>query len=344
MSRPYDYPFEEDEDNPQVYGHQRGPSDAEVEAALAFDGALEQPDGGTLAAEAAAMEELPGPPPGYRHIRHDTSFVQADLPITEMDARRDDILGSSGSVIAESLHESLEAADDWIFEKALERMANAVHPGAGRLINVLLTIKEIAGDVEALASPDSPRNLHVPLFHAAGLAVDLNVHLQGSDGVEDDAPPVSGFLSPGDDGLFGGWEIEVDRPSESDEKKRSESGRDARPTEAEQVTRPSAERAKRPRSQEPAAAPLIDDDMSPVKRLVKDPWRRAVVLREAALRLRARLFARPEFAAETVLIVYDPLAGLGMWLVKPDLSDALTARRIEMWLNPATGVTIVSIE
>lgn len=66
------------------------------------------------------------------------------------------------------------------------------------------------------------------------------------------------------------------------------------------------------------------------------PW-------EAARRLRTRLFARPEFAAEPLLVIHDPRTGLGMWLVNPDLPGDLAERRIVLWLNPATGMTIVCI-
>lgn len=98
------------------------------------------------------------------------------------------------------------------------------------------------------------------------------------------------------------------------------------------------------RRHESAASPVIDYDLSPLKEQVKDPRRRAVVLREAASRLRTRLYARLEFAAEPILVIYDPLAGLGMWLVKPDLYDGLAGRRIPIWMNPVTGETTVSIE
>jgi hypothetical protein len=254
-----------------------------------------------------------------------------------------DSSASTDGVIAESLRESVEAADEWIFEKALEFMADVVHPGAGRLISIALKIRELLGDAEALASPDSSRNLHVPLLEInGGLAVDLNVHLPGGGNSGDAAPPVSGFLSPGDGGLFGGWAIEVERP-ESD-KEASASGQDAQPAEAGKVTRPGAEQAGRSRDLDSAAAPVIEDDLSVVKRRVKDPWRRAVVLREAALRLRTRFYGGPGFAAQQIIVVYDPLAGLGMWLVKPDLSIALAGRRIGIWLDPVTGVTTVSIE
>ena len=267
-----------------------------------------------------------------------------DLPIHEIGKALEDDSTSIDGVIAESFRESVEAAEQWTFERTLEFVADAVHPGAGRLISIVFTIKEVFSDAEAVASPDSPRNVHVPLLHVAGgLAVDLDVHLPGADGSGDDAPPLSGFLAPGDDGLFGGWAIEVDRDAEPDGKEAPESEEDAHTTAAEQVTRPSVEqtdRAKRPESPGP---PLIDDDLSSVVRRVKEPWRRAVVLREAAWLLRARLYARREFAAEALLVIYDPLTGVGMWLADPGLPDALVGRRIVIWRNPTTGMILVYV-
>jgi hypothetical protein len=262
---------------------------------------------------------------------------QGDQPITDIDAEGEDSPESTDSVIAESLSETVEAAEQFTFEKGLELLADVVHPGAGRLINIAFMIKEFVGDAQALASPDSPRNLHVPLLQVTGgLTVDLNVHLHGADGSKDDAPLVSGFLSPGDGGLFGGWALEVDRPSESDEKETPVPDQNARP-----VGRPSAEQAERVRRQESPASPVIEDNLSLVKRRAKDPRRRAVALREAAARLRTRLYAWPEFAAEPILVVYDPLEGLGMWLVKPHLSGSLAGRRIVIRLNPVTGMMTV---
>jgi hypothetical protein len=108
---------------------------------------------------------------------NDASESEHHLDVTaeESGAKLEDSSASADSVIAESLHESMEAADQWIFEKTLEFMADVVHPGAGRLIGIALKLKELLGDAEALASPDSPRNLHVPLLDVtSGLTVDLS--------------------------------------------------------------------------------------------------------------------------------------------------------------------------
>jgi len=254
------------------------------------------------------------------------------LPPTEIG----DSTESTDSVIAESLYETVEAAEQWTFEKTLEFVADAVHPGAGRLINMALKIKELLDNAEAAASRGSSRNLHVPLFDiAGGLAVDLNVHLRGADGSGDDAPPVSGFLSPGDGGLFGGWELEVDRHAETAYGEGSQS---------EQAARQAVERTDRARHHEPPASLVIEYNLSAVARQVKDPWRRAVVLREAASRLRTESFARPGCTTEPILVIYDPVAGLGMWRVNPDLSEAAAGRRIVIRLKVTTGLMTVFIE
>ena len=271
----------------------------------------------------------------------------AELDDETGEARSEGSSASAGNIIVESCRESVEAAEQFTFEKTLEFVADVIHPGAGRLINIALTIKELVGDAQALASPDSPRDLHVPLFHVAGgLAVDLNVHLPGSGGAGDNAPPVSGFISPGDGGLFGGWEMEIetDRHAEPAHGEAAQSGQDARPEAIGPVGRPKAARTERAQRDGPHESPVITYDLSPLKRHVKDPRRRAVVFRETASRLRTRLYARPEFASLPILVIYDPLADLGMWLVKPDMADGPAGRRIEFWTDLATGMTIVSLE
>jgi hypothetical protein len=232
-------------------------------------------------------------------------------------------------VITESLRESIEAVETWAFERAVEFVADLAYPGVGRLVHIAFTLKEVWGDAEALANPDSSRNVHVPLLLVTGgLTIDLNVHLPGADESEDDAPPLSGFLSPGDGGLFGGWEIELDRQAEDDKQEAPQAGEDARTAAAEEAP----------------VSPVIDEDLSPVRRRVKESWRRAVVLRQTAFLLRTRLYARPEFAAEPILVIYDPLTGLGMWLVNPEASDTLAGRRIIIRLSMATGMVLVFIE
>jgi hypothetical protein len=72
------------------------------------------------------------------------------------------------SMIAESLNETLDALKEWLAEQAVEFAANAMQPGLGHVINIALTIKEIASDAEGPASPDSARNLHVRLLHLDG--------------------------------------------------------------------------------------------------------------------------------------------------------------------------------
>jgi hypothetical protein len=326
MPRAYDASFDAGDDPTEVYDDPRGPSDAEATALNGLYLPECEDDGCVL--EDIDPESL-ADAPLRRHADkagktsgEDDGDVQDYLPISEVGAEGEDSPGSTDSVIAESLRESVEATGQLTFEKTVEFVAETVHPGLGRLINIGFKIKELLDDAEAVASRGSPRNLHVPLFDVAGgLAVDLNVHLSGADGSRDDAPPVSGFLSPGGGGLFGGWELEVDRPVGSDRKETSV---------VEHVARPSTERAERARRHEPPASPVISYDLSLVKRQIKDPQRSAVVLREAALRLRTGLFARPEFIAEPVLVIYDPVAGLGMWLVNLDLADALAGQLISI--------------
>lgn len=46
------------------------------------------------------------------------------------------------------------------------------------------------------------------------------------------------------------------------------------------------------------------------------PWAFRV-MQICPLLSRTRLYARPELAAELILVIYEPLTGLGMWLVNP---------------------------
>jgi hypothetical protein len=316
MSRAYDATSDAGDGHPEVHDVQKSPGDAETNA-LAGMHPREPVDHGRLQQERADGELADGP----------WSPSSAD------------------SVIAESLRETVEAAEEWILERSLEVAADAVYPGVGRLINLALKIKEAAGDAEALASPDKPRNLHVPLFDlTGGLVVELNVHLPGDDGWTDDAPLVSGFLSLGDEGLFGGWQIETDRHAQPAQWERPQPGQDALSGVAGQVVRPRADAAAGNRHPEPPEPLVIDYDLSAVVRQVQGPWRRAVVLRTAALRLRTRLFALSRFSVERILVIYDPLAGLGMWLVNPEFSGAVAGLRIAIKLNPDTDTTIVSID
>lgn len=358
MPRAFDASSDAGDDYSEVYHNRNGPSDDEAVALAGMQLPEREDDGGVLLGDRGdgAFGELPcdreahqaGDAADRRQNRDYVAELQKRVDrvngLEELDdevsdddaARLENSSEPTESVITESVHESLEAGGEWAFEQGVELLADVVHPGLGRLVSIAFKVKEILGDAEALATPDSPCNLHVPLLHITGtLSVDLNVHLQGSDGTGDDALPLTGFLSPGDDGLFGGWGIELERPSGSGKEEASASGRDARPD---------AEQAGRSRSQEPPAPPVIESDLSVVKRRVKEPWRRAVVLREAASRLRTRLFVRPEFAAQPILVIYDPLAGLGMWLVGPDIADGLAGRQIEIWTDLATGATIVSVE
>ena len=113
---------------------------------------------------------------------------------------------------------------------------------------------------------------------------------------------------------------------------------------AEQVARQAMERSDPARCDEPPALLAIEHDLSPAARLSQDPRRRADILRVTASHLRTRLYARPEFAAEPILVIYDPLVGFGMWMVNPDLSEAAAGRRISIRLKVTTGLMTVFIE
>jgi len=178
--------------------------------------------------------------------------------------------------------------------------------------------------------------------HVAGaLDIDLSVHLSGSRGPRDGTPPVSGFLLPGDDGLFGGWEIQIDRRSDTPGMEPLRSGRDARTGAEEHAAPQSVPPADLIRGHRLGAPAVLAYDLSESVGQIEDPLRRAVILREAASLLRSPLHTRPEFAANPVFVVYDRAAGLGMWVVTPLLSKMIVKRRIAIRLNLDTGMTTV---
>src|SRR6202020_1927542 len=69
--------------------------------------------------------------------------------------------------VEESLEETRQAFRDWAIERTLELAGDLVHPVLGRVINIAFKVREALDDKEALASPGSDRELHVPLFRAA---------------------------------------------------------------------------------------------------------------------------------------------------------------------------------
>ena len=186
------------------------------------------------------------------------------------------------SVVTASLDATVEAVVEWSLARAVELLADVAHPGLGRVISVALKVKEVLGDAEALASPGSPRDLHVPLLGVAdGIELDLNVHLPGTDETGDHTPPVSGFVAPGADGLFGGWQIEIDRRPKAAGKDAPQSEQDAWTVLEESIVRLNARQAARSRRygwRSPAELTLNLAASVPTD----DPLRRAVIMREAA--------------------------------------------------------------
>lgn len=240
------------------------------------------------------------------------------------------------SVVTASLDATFGAAVTWGIQQVVILLANGVQPGLGHLIDVALKFKEVWDDISALARPDRPRDLHIPLLGAAdGIEFDLNVHLPGRDGTADDVPLVSGFVAPGNEGLFGGWQIEIDRRAQAAE-------REAPPSEPDTWTVLAASTAGQ--TEQTGSHGLS----SPTKRtfsfatpMPTDDPLRAATMRETASRLRSELYARPEFRDEAIIVIHDQAARHGMWLVKPESPEVAAQRRIEIWLSPETGMTTV---
>lgn len=243
------------------------------------------------------------------------------------------------SVVTASLDTTVEAFVESAIVRAIEALANVAHPGLGHVISVALNLKEVWDNVNALASPDSPRDLHVPLLGAAdGIELDLNVHLPGRNEAGDDAPLVSGFAAPGAEGLFGGWQIEIDRRPKAAEKEAPQSEKDTWTVLAASIAQPAAQQADQTGSHDLSFPAGLTFNLA-ASVPTDDPRRRAAIMREAASRLQSELYARPEFMDKAVIVIYNRAAGLGMWMAKPDPSKPIARQRIDMRVNLETGLT-----
>ena len=244
------------------------------------------------------------------------------------------------SVAEASLDATIEEAVKWSFKRVTEVLLDTVHPGLGRLVNVASKLMEVLGDAAALASPDRARDLHVPLLGPGdGIALDLNVHLQGHDGTRDDTPLISGFIAPADDGLFGGWQLEIARHAMAAEEKASQPKQDTWTLVAAEAQSTAHQAA--PAGHYELHLPVELTTNLAAARSTDDPFLVAVTLREAASRLQGELHSRSEFADVPIIVIYDHAAGLGMWLAKPDAPKKAELQRIEIRLNAATGLTAV---
>jgi hypothetical protein len=235
--------------------------------------------------------------------------------------------------IAESLSESVKETSEWAVETAVKIGAHCINPVLGHMVTIAFEVKEVLGDVEALASPDSDRELHVPLAHITpDIEIDLDVHLHGQDGAGEGAPYLTAFIAPGSGSLFGGWAIE----NASDE-------------DAEQDTHPSNREVPEQTSEVISAPPVAPDlygliscDLSKSLPAV-DQAHRAAILGDAAPRMLPRLQADPEFADKPMIVVYDEQAGLGTWMIQPELYGIVAGRQIEIERDTKTGLMTVLI-
>lgn len=222
------------------------------------------------------------------------------------------------SVAAESRDESLKAIGSWIVETITEICAHAINPVLGHLVSIALKVKEVWGDAEALADPASPADLHVPLLSLApGVRIDLNVHLPGRDGARGGGPPVSGFIAPGTDDLFGGWAIESDERPEA-----------------------AGEHAQPPDRDSRKQGALIPCDLSKAVPAV-DAAHRAAILRDAVPQLLDELLSEPELADKPMIVAYDRRAGLGFWMIQPALAAMVKGWQIEIRADLETGLMTV---
>jgi hypothetical protein len=261
-------------------------------------------------------------------------------PATSKPEVRLESVGTTENVVTASLDATVEAFVESAIVWAVKVLANAAHPGLGHVISVALKVKEVLDDVNALATPDSSRDLHVPLLGAGdGIELDLNVHLAGHDEAGDHAPLVSGFVAPGDGGLFGGWQLEIDRGAKASEQEAPRSEQDTWTVLAASTAPSRAGQADRAGSYGLRLPAELTDSLAMAE--PKDDRLRTVIMRKAASRLQGQLHALPEFADKPVIVIYDRAARLGMWLVKPDQSKTADRQRIGIRVNLETGLTTV---
>jgi hypothetical protein len=162
--------------------------------------------------------------------------------------------------------------------------------------------------------------------------------LPGHGALGDDALPVSGFVAPGAEGLFGGWQLEIDRGAKATVKDAPRSEQDIwtvlaasmAPSTAGQTDQAMSYRLRLPAELTYRLATAEPKDV---------PRLRAAIMREAASTLQGPLHAQPEFADRAIIVIYNRAAGLGMWLVKPDPIKPIARHRIDMRANLETGLT-----
>jgi hypothetical protein len=227
----------------------------------------------------------------------------------------------------------------------LELAAHLINPALGRVIDIAFKIQEALDDQEALASADSDRQLHVPLLRAGpGLEIELSVQLPGDDQADEDNPRVSGFVSPGDDGLSGGWAIELDKHAAAGEQKTEPS---ERPVTVEREAGPdeptATERQRQPVGQKVGQIPvaLISADLPKIART--DPLRRAAILRETAACLRDWLQSRPGLNGMPLIIIYDERAACGIWVIQSALPAEVFSWHVEIRLETTSDLASVFI-
>lgn len=69
--------------------------------------------------------------------------------------------------VTKSLQKSISATRERVIEMGLVLTAHCICPPAGHIVTLIIEAKEVFDDAVALASPDGPDELHVPLVHLA---------------------------------------------------------------------------------------------------------------------------------------------------------------------------------
>lgn len=225
--------------------------------------------------------------------------------------------GAVAKSLKKPLQESIRETGEWLLETSVVFAAHCICPPAGHLVTIAFEAKGVIDDAAALASPDSPRELHVPLVHLPpGFELEANVQL-GSEADEGE-PRLSVFVVPGDGGLFGGWALERDEDQET------------------------AKQAPRATEQdESAEAAVVHANLSAATAASEEPRARAAILRETAYRLQSELWDRPEYSGTSLMVIYDDQADLGMWLARSEA--ACSSRKMVLEQDAETGRLVVRL-
>jgi hypothetical protein len=181
-------------------------------------------------------------------------------------------------------------------ELIAERTLDALVPGTGLVLTVGIRAVEAVRAIQVVT--EGAGEIGVPIYPLGDIELMVDVRIGGSGAGE--KLPVVGFLAPGgDDGLFGGFEIE---PLEDDQKGRGPDTRDTVDVALRQ-------------DDGPVRAVIMDIDLSPIAQETT-PRTRAAIMRDWVEQgIQPRLRNHKGIEDVELVVIYDQRLGIGAWLV-----------------------------